>query len=446
MPRHIYKILSPTFFLVSVIPVLASAQVVNEIYYLTSSKQWVEIYNNTANSLDLTQFKILDAGAAVNGHSISLCSGVLPANGYAVVAKVPDDFSNSTFVVCKSALGVKTTTDDTVTLKLGSSVLDTISVIFGSASGSNSLQLQSDHTWLSTTPTPGLANSSQSTATSSENETGASTTTQTTSTNMAPVVYSTHYSAVPLSPKAPEELVSLSAGRDRLGAVGSPLEFKVETTLPRARNTNFKWNFGDGTEAYGEGVEHAYEYAGDYVVVLNTSTLSSTAVSRTNVRIIAPEITVTQADPEKIEVKNSATEEVNLFGRALWVGDKTFLFPQDTIVKAGQGIAFSSHATGLSPKNPNEVLLIVVGVVEQTQIEAKIEEQKLARVAYLQNQIALLRQQMASLSSSRPITVSTSSESVVETATVLHALASTTPRTSSWLNTLKTFILRTNNE
>ncbi len=210
---------------------------------------------------------------------------------------------------------------------------------------------------------------------------------------------SVHYSARTLSTnKFLEDSLNLSAGRERIGSIGSPLEFKVESNLEYARNAQFKWNFGDGSEAVGEVVTHTYEYSGEYVVVLNaTVTARGQAVARTKVRIVNPELMIGSANSDYIEVKNNSKSEVSLFGRALWALDRTFVFPIDTIIPAGQSIFFSSKVTGLYPQNPNETQILVLGSVEQPKINSLIEGKKLEKVAYLQNEILTLQQKVASL-------------------------------------------------
>ncbi|MEK7175982.1 MAG: helix-hairpin-helix domain-containing protein [Patescibacteria group bacterium] len=186
---------------------------------------------------------------------------------------------------------------------------------------------------------------------------------------------STHYGSDDLSDKPEPKSATLSAGRDRIGTVGSPLEFKAETDLPYTRNSIFKWNFGDGTIGAGEVLNHAYEYPGDYTVVLNATLPEGQSISRINVRIIEPGIVIVSATPERIELKNNSKQEVSLYGRVLLNGSKFFAFPQDTIIKSNQSIYFSSKATSLYPTNPYEVQIVVVGGTEQAKIKSKVEEE-----------------------------------------------------------------------
>jgi hypothetical protein len=96
-----------------------------------------------------------------------------------------------------------------------------------------------------------------------------------------------------------------------------------------------------------------------------------------------------------------------------------------------------------------------VGNTEQNKLIGKVEEEKLNRIAYLQNEIALLQQQMASLPP-EPVVTTTLAEVMVEPeivseveiepqpATAIEAIpTSDTGETKSWFQTLKRFFLRT---
>ncbi len=261
---------------------------------------------------------------------------------------------------------------------------------------------------------------------------------------------STHYSSSGLSDKKKEEdKISLSAGRDRLGIVGSPMEFQAETDLTYLKNTSFKWNFGDGVESYGASVVHTYEYPGEYVVVLNFTSSGETAISRTNVRIVEPNITIVSADTERIELKNSSNYEVSLFGRVLISHGKSFVFPQDTLLKSGQRISFSSKVTGLYPHSVGEVYLLTLGGVEPNKVEKEIEEKRLEMMSSIENKLSLLRSELSSAVEGSEVVES--DVPVSQVASV--AMAVSEPRDmvetevesgSGWWQKFKRFLLRKN--
>ncbi len=172
---------------------------------------------------------------------------------------------------------------------------------------------------------------------------------------------SVHYSSVPLSKVIPEIAYKVGAGRSRLGMVGTPIEFRGESNADFNGYTNYKWSFGDGAIGYGHIVSHSYAYPGDYVVVLNAVSPAGQAISRTEVKIIPEDFVISDVSSKRIEIKNNSKYEVNLFGRAIQSEGKTFVFPEDTIIKAGQQISFPDSVTGLHPMNNNDVLMVVIG-------------------------------------------------------------------------------------
>lgn len=300
-----------------------------------------------------------------------------------------------------------------------------------------------------------ISNSLSSTST-------AATTTEQTTTNTAAsgssgrnslntVTFSTYYISAPLTTVNKEIEFAVGAGRDRLGSVGSPLEFKAETNVKYTRNNFFKWNFGDGHEGIGKVLSHTYEYPGEYVVMLNTTAPEGQAVARVNVKIIEPEIAVTLATPERIELKNNSKYEVSLFGRALVSNGKVFIFPQDTIIKAGQSISFSANTTNLRPNGLHDAGILIIGEsVIQPNLVAKIEEQKLNKIATIRDKIANLQQQRLALLQREGVSnlevkaEAESGSSTPQTALTLDSVSQIkSSKINGWLETLKHFFLRT---
>lgn len=304
--------------------------------------------------------------------------------------------------------------------------------------------------------TSNTAVTSTSTATSSDEDLVATSTTSTSSSSspssQSSQTVSVHYSSSVLSTKKSEVVTTLSAGRDRLASVGSPLEFKAETNISYLRNSSFKWNFGDGNEGYGESVTHAYEYPGEYVVILNAVLPEGKTVSRSNIKIIDPELTVITASRERIEIKNNSRYEVNLFGRALTANGNTFVFPQDTLIQSGQSISFSSQVTKLYPESSVQVYIMAIGEVEPAKLIKKIEEKKSEEILAIKNKISDLQVQLATTSYIpqvyRPVpgpvtALNTVAEGVTiesQAANVLEAVAGpSNGKWSRWMQTLKSF-------
>ena len=273
---------------------------------------------------------------------------------------------------------------------------------------------------------------------------------------------SAHYSAAPLSSLKILPGFEVSAGRDRLGTVGSPLEFKVETNIEYTNNSIFVWNFGDGREGGGEVVSHTYMYPGEYVLMLNVAGPRGKAVSRVNIKIVNPELAITNISRERIEISNNSKSEASLFGRALVTKDKVFAFPRDTIIKAGQKISFSANVTGLDTLERPSVSLAIVGTeVRPQEVIARIGKEKQEEIKRLSSELNILRDKLARLEAEKrssnltqepvqnPTAIASEAQNPIgngesQTALVLESTNVIQPtRLNGWLKILKRFFLRT---
>lgn len=462
-------------FLLATLPLLSNAQVViNEVQLSPTGERFIELRNQGSEGVDLTGWFIqrkTASGSAFN----SLVSQThfegksIDGNGFFLITR--NVGSNWDIYLDNLTL----TESNTLLLKNGSGSAGEVDKVgWGSANDCQSpcpsnppegQSIQRTSTgWVTSTPTPRQVNAQIDSGTSNESNTSTTTTSNTSSTSSGNV--SAHYSSTPLSSKAPETSLKIGAGRERLGSVGSPLEFKAEGVSGVTRDV--RWNFGDGSEGYGETVVHTYEFPGEYVVVVSTQNNSTQAVSRVNVKIIDADLVVTNADPAKISIKNNSTHEINMYGRALWAEERTFLFSEDTIIRAGQEISFSSRITGLYPQAATSVQILVVGDTENAKISTKIEEEKSEKISEIKREIASLSQALSlaytqqtshssSVSNLENKEVKTEELKVIETeeieavsqaASVLDALPTMANSEGNygWWSSLKKFFLRTNEE
>ena len=230
----------------------------------------------------------------------------------------------------------------------------------------------------------------------SENESGTATSEKTSSTPS----FSTHYSSNELSSPPIKPGLEIGAGRTRLGVVGGPMEFKAETDLTYTKTTSFRWNFGDGATGEGLVASHTYGFPGEYVVILNVLSNEGTGTSRTDVKIIEPDLLVSFVSLERVEISNVSNSEVNLYGRAMVSGDIIFAFPKDTIIKSKQKISFDSKITSLRPSTNQSVALILVGESGLNKIELeKAKKNFFIQVAQMQKQIQEIKEQIKRVAS-----------------------------------------------
>ncbi|MEX0919430.1 MAG: helix-hairpin-helix domain-containing protein [Parcubacteria group bacterium] len=266
----------------------------------------------------------------------------------------------------------------------------------------------------------------------------------------------TLYSSLPVTSFQSASNLTVGIGKDRVGVVGSPMEFKVESNIKLAQNSGLRWNFGDGTEAGGDVVTHVYEYPGEYVVVLNVDAREGQAVARVNVKIFEPDLEITYADKDRIEVRNNSEQEVNLFGRAIFSSSNSYGFPRDTILKPGQKINFSTKVTKLDPNSSQEVFIVVIGGYPNSLImKEKIKEYKSKRIEEINMEVATLQNRLVSIrqanfyqnNSAQEVVVVEETEEVdalqeiSQTASVIDSLSDPNQESRGWLSVIKRFFL-----
>ena len=385
------------------LPLFAHAEIlINEIMYdlpgVDQSREWIEIYNSGPEEVTIITGGNNGAWRFSNGsqHTFALTKGstTLSLGSHAVIVdntlRFLADWPSFSGIILDSAVSLNNLLGELAIMSSkDGQVINKVTYYStqGGSSDGSSLQRQDDGSWIPSLPTPGSKNSSVITIKNNEIARN--------SINLSP---SAHYSAIPTSTNFPSRTLGLGAGRERIGVVGSPMEFKAETSLDDGKYTTFIWNFGDGSQGGGNILSHNYEYPGDYTVILNASFKEGNAISRINVKIIDPGLSITFANQERIEVRNNSPYEVNLFGRALVSGEKFFVFLKDTIIQGGQSLSFGSNITGLTPQGLYDAYIAVLGNKEHSQFRSAIEEQKLKQISYIKNQISILQQKIGDIS------------------------------------------------
>lgn len=344
---------------------------ITEIFYNPKTSSWVEIYNNTDSTIDLTQYKILDASAAVNGHGITAISGTnpIPAHTYAVIgtSAAIAKFGTVSWPLFKATLAPNTTSD-TFILKLDSNV---DSVSFSSSQGANgdnnSLQ-KINGAWIVTVPTPGVANENNNNDQSVANENNNPNNNSSSSDNTSSSSTSSTISNTPASsssttiikpkiteiPKITTEILSKN-----IIFAGLPLKINSKTiglnkeTLAGGR---YLWNFGDGMgkeEQYSKQFEYIYQYPGDYVLSLEYSEYyvgqEPEATARMIIKVLPPEMSISSVGGSSdsfVEIENKSTFEIDISKWILKGVNNIFSVPKGTIILPGKKIRFSPKITG----------------------------------------------------------------------------------------------------
>jgi hypothetical protein len=246
---------------------------------------------------------------------------------------------------------------------------------------------------------------------------------------------SAHEDPVELSDFAALATFKISAGRQRLVAVGSPVRF-VAVTSGDSGKAYFYWSFGDGSQNSGKEVTHTYYAPGIYHVVLNARAVEQTAVARTQVEVFVPKLSLGEIDAQSglAPVINNSEREINLGGWQLSANNKTFTIPADTIVGAKSKIIIPAAISQLAFAGAMSLQNPIKQTIAQTDGAVARREKILA----LQTQLAQARAQLAKLTEVEPrYRGSTSVTSVMSSTSPVSVVQSTTsvielPRKTGW--------------
>jgi hypothetical protein len=333
---------------------------------VSSANEWIELYNDSSNSVDLSGWHI----EAEDGSPNILLTGSVAPNGYYLIERTDDTTVPNISADIVAAFGNGLSNDGGETLRLNDASNVIVDTVIGGASwvniGGNSTTKQTaqrlpagSNSWITATATPRAANAS-----SGEVE-GASTVPQENTASSDAAVNSssssaggTTKSAYP-TPIYPRKEMTVIAGADQRVFTGFPLSFSgralglYDESLPYATH---RWNFGDGTIAEGSDVSHVYRFFGEYTVTLEAFYGSLKNSDRIIVMVSDPDIVITRMATGTagfIEISNRSGREIDLAGWSLLMqiplatSSTKFFFAPNTILLSGKSVRFPNMVTQL---------------------------------------------------------------------------------------------------
>lgn len=347
------------------LPSLVSANIViNEIMYdlegADTGREWIEIYNNSGDAVDLTNWKLYEAET---NHKINLFKEngafLLPAGGYAAITDDPNkflnDWPNFNGIIFDSAFSLNNISE-TIVLR-NSELIDVDNVIYSAERGANgdgnSLQRFSGD-WVAVVPTPGVKNINTSQMPQpqqlSQNPSSPPETNQ----------YSSIIGGSSSAYIAPEKLphIKARAGEDKIVVVGANVEFRGlafglnDKPLDNAR---FLWTFGDGFTKEGQNITHFYQYPGEYIVVLNVSSGEYSASDNLLIKAIPNQISISEikvingpADggASWFELENKSKEEIDISEMQIKSGNQFFILPESSRIRPNAYLVIPTSTKG----------------------------------------------------------------------------------------------------
>jgi len=343
-------------------PSFLNAQVIiTEIMYdidgTDSGREWIEIKNTGNDQIDLSEWKLFEANT---NHKINaVTESILNSNNFAIIADDPEKFKidNPKFagLLFDSTFSLNNTGENLILRD--ESLMDIDSVLYvpaiGAQGDSNSLQKTSTGKWTAINPTPGMDigvdNINNSSSTTDTTNSISENISSSTSENSLISSHSSQ-SVIKISYDPPE--LEVSAGRYRLGFVGTPMTFESETkstkNIPLGNAVSNVWSMGDGAQKFGQFISHIYEFPGDYIVILNSKSGGASAVAKVAVKIIEPRTEIISANTEYIEIANRDYRELNLGNFVIETRGNRFIVPPDTIIYPYSSLKLPSKITKLS--------------------------------------------------------------------------------------------------
>lgn len=355
--KFLYSIIITLFLIPNF--ALASFSITEIMYDLDggdTGREWVEIYNSGASSVDISGYKFLETPTSSN-HSLTQSQGTanIPAGGYAIISNDPTkfmvDWPNFSGNLFKASFTSLNNTSGTLIIKDESlNILDQVnySSSLGASGDGNSLQKNSSGTFAGFSPTPGSSNTSSPQNDSSSSQSSQTTTTQNNSSN----------SSWPV-----EQQIFANAGPDRVVVVGADVLFEGKALGIEKKpleNARYVWNFGDGSTKEGQIVNHTYQYPGDYVVILDISSGYFSASDRAKVQAENSKIIISgigDTEHKFIELSNTSNYEIDVSRWILGSGTTTFNLPAHTFIAGNKKLILAKETTGIDSQSGVDVNL-----------------------------------------------------------------------------------------
>lgn len=332
-----------------------------------SKHEWVEVYNDGTESVDLTKYFLQTDGTYSSYHSISsISTSMLPPDRYAVVAQDVPTFQTDNpgyggIVYDSSWSDLSDTVGKTLVINDPNKVSlnqYTYNISIGANNDGNSLQKTSSESWVSALPTPGIATidtSSDSSSTTQKTDTnnGSSSSTNSSISSSTFIFPVNNPQAQLLIPK------NIIAG----------IPIKIVPSISGANNIpfsnkSFHISFGDGFEHYDYStlpVFHTYLYPGTYVVYFeyiqkpNNPDEGDVLSVRKTIEVMPSTVLINKINIDSsVEISNPSSRDIDISHwilRSLVSPDIYFTIPKNTIMLPGKKIILSHDITGISYDN-----------------------------------------------------------------------------------------------
>jgi hypothetical protein len=318
-----------------------------------SGREWVELYNDSESSSDLTSLTLSIKGGSFV--PVTPVSGgvILSPHGYAIIGstvsgatKFTQDYPSYSGILLKASMSLVNTGVTSIELKANGVSADSISSYTGAKEGTTYARFGSSFS--AGTPTPGAENVEQQ-ALSQE------ATTTTTS------------SQITIAQVAPSSDIVLYTPLEKVAIAGAPTTFSVHALTHAGKAIEgmlYSWSFGDGGGGYGSTTVYRYLYPGRYITQVEGSNGLIAGEARTIVRVVAPELSISSLmygiRGAYLTITNPSPYDIDVSGWKISLNKVMYTFPKNTLLGQGSTI-ISGQALGFassSKEAPVDVALL----------------------------------------------------------------------------------------
>ena len=325
--------------------------VINEITWMgteiSSSDEWIELYNNTDQEIDLTGWTLKSVDEKPE---ISL-SGSIAANSYFLLERTDDEsVSNITAdQIYSGALGNSGEKLDLYDAE--DNLIDSVDCSEGWFSGDNSGKQTMER------KNPQSPGNNSDNWQNSQSPGGTPKSQNSSGQEISPE---------PVSEEPNDEGWSepiefnhppiAEAGPDITGLINQEIFFDASQSRDEdGDNLTYLWNFGDGTTDTQTQTSHKYSFPGQYIVSLLADDGKLSNLDIATVNIYSSSIIINEFMPDYgwIELFNQSKQIANLSSWQLNSPENNspFVFPENTLVGPNQFLVLSQDVTKLSLNN-----------------------------------------------------------------------------------------------
>jgi len=348
----------------TIVPKVSAALLFSEIMYdhegTDTDHEWVEVYNSGDTAVSLVGVKFNDgSNHTLNEPPANGSQGTLsvPAGGYMIIAQNAEtflaDYSDYTGTVLDTVMSLSNTEETIKLIGQSGETLAEASYTSGSGAAGDGKTLNwNDMSYMSSDPTPGSAMTGNTSGGSDEGAATAGGTSSSSSSTTTPA-------------KAPEPKRTIEFTTSDNVLRGVPLVIKpilLGYSQEPIMYGKLYLNFGDGETAevkHGEKIEHTYQYAGAYTLVLEWYesfwVSDPVLITAKVVRVEDGGVNIEILSGGAVKIKNSNAKIADISDFKIMQGTDMFIFPKRTRLAGVSAITVTPKVLGFTPRETTPI-------------------------------------------------------------------------------------------